>query len=88
MKVRFLRNNDFTGTRTVILSGVAVIEDRRFFVEYGQIWDIQDYILKDSGAVAIITLDDGIFDVKPSDVELFEPSGYGAYTPSDCGCGK
>lgn len=88
MRIRFLKNEEYNGTRTVVVDNLTVIEDCRFFVEFGKIFEIKDYILDNDGHLAIVTNDDCVFRSSVNNVELFEPSGYTSYTPSNCGCKK
>jgi hypothetical protein len=85
MRIRFLKNNEYIGIKTAIVDGKATIEDCRFFVEFGQILEIQYYILAPEGGIDIITSDNSIFHVGPDDIELSEPS---SYVPTGQCCNK
>jgi hypothetical protein len=87
MRIRFLKNIDCNGNKTVIVDGVITIENCRFFVEVGQVIEVQDYIVANDGKLDIIFKDNCIFRVGSQDIELSEPSGYSP-TPKPCGCNK
>lgn len=85
MRIRFLRNKEYECIRTVIIDGIISVIDNRFFVEFGNVHDIQEYIIVNEDEAAIILSDSSICRIPLNEIELSDPQEFKA---SDCNCKK
>ena len=82
MRIRFLKSQTYDGNRTIIVNDIPIFEACRFFIEFGQAVNVENYILTENN-VTIILEGGCIIHAAFDEVELSEPS---VYTPSSSCC--
>lgn len=74
MRLRFLKTKEYSGIRTAVVNGVISVSDCRFFVEFGQILDIQSANIVNGSDADIILYDNSIYRIPLNEIEFSDPS--------------
>jgi len=74
MRIRFLKTKEYQGIKTTVVNGAISVSDSRFFVEFGQVIDIQSVNVVNGSEADIILYDNSIYRIPMNEMESSDPS--------------